>query len=158
MEYDLILARSVTYAQRMQRALNRAGIRSQLFRAPRDLTDLGCAYVVRIGPQDLHLAPAGAGTGRLGLCVYGPPGKSAFREMWPMIYLDSAATTFQKPPAVGRAMTEALASMSSPGRAGIRWLCGLRTPPSGAARSWRSCLALTPGERVVFLRERHPRA
>ena len=26
MEYDLILARSVTYAQRMQRALNRAGI------------------------------------------------------------------------------------------------------------------------------------
>ena len=35
-----------------------------------------------------------------------------------MIYLDSAATTFQKPPAVGRAMTEALASMSSPGRGG----------------------------------------
>ena len=51
MEYDLILARSVTYAQRMQRALNRAGIRSQLFRAPRDLTDLGCAYVVRIFPR-----------------------------------------------------------------------------------------------------------
>ena len=35
-----------------------------------------------------------------------------------MTYLDSAATTFQKPPAVGRAMTEALASMSSPGRGG----------------------------------------
>ena len=52
-EYDLILARSVTYAQRMQRALNRAGIRSQLFRAPRDLTDLGCAYVVRIGREGL---------------------------------------------------------------------------------------------------------
>ena len=56
MEYDLILARSVTYAQRMQRALNRAGIRSQLFRAPRDLTDLGCAYVVRISPYDLGAA------------------------------------------------------------------------------------------------------
>ena len=53
MEYDLILARSVTYAQRMQRALNRAGIRSQLFRAPRDL---GCAYVVRISPYDLGAA------------------------------------------------------------------------------------------------------
>ena len=51
MEYDLILARSVTYAQRMQRALNRAGIRSQLFRAPRDLTD-----VVRISPYDLGAA------------------------------------------------------------------------------------------------------
>lgn len=55
-EYDLILARSVTYAQRMQRALNRAGIRSQLFRAPRDLTDLGCAYVVRISPYNLGAA------------------------------------------------------------------------------------------------------
>ena len=35
-----------------------------------------------------------------------------------MIYLDSAATTFQKPPAAGRALTEALASTSSPGRGG----------------------------------------
>lgn len=51
MEYDLILARSVTYAQRMQRALNRAGIRSQLFRAPRDLTDLG----LRLCGADLAL-------------------------------------------------------------------------------------------------------
>ena len=35
-----------------------------------------------------------------------------------MIYLDSAATTFQKPPAVARAMTDAMATMSSPGRGG----------------------------------------
>lgn len=35
-----------------------------------------------------------------------------------MIYLDSAATTFQKPPAVARAVAEAMASMSSPGRGG----------------------------------------
>lgn len=33
-----------------------------------------------------------------------------------MIYFDSAATSFQKPPAVAAAMLEALASMSSPGR------------------------------------------
>ncbi len=33
-----------------------------------------------------------------------------------MIYLDSAATTFQKPPAVVRAMNEAMATMTSPGR------------------------------------------
>ena len=56
MEYDLILARSVTYAQRMQSVLNRIGIRSQIFRAPRDLTDLGCAYLVRIRPNDLAAA------------------------------------------------------------------------------------------------------
>ena len=35
-----------------------------------------------------------------------------------MIYLDSAATTFQKPSTVARAMTEALSTMSSPGRGG----------------------------------------
>ena len=35
-----------------------------------------------------------------------------------MIYLDSAATTFQKPPSVARAMAEALNTMSSPGRGG----------------------------------------
>ena len=33
-----------------------------------------------------------------------------------MIYLDSAATTFQKPPTVVRAMNEAMATMTSPGR------------------------------------------
>jgi len=52
-EHYLILARSVTYAQRMQRALSRAGIRCQIFRAPRDLTELGCAYVVQVGVSDL---------------------------------------------------------------------------------------------------------
>lgn len=35
-----------------------------------------------------------------------------------MIYFDSAATTFQKPPAVAAAMQEALQTMSSPGRGG----------------------------------------
>ena len=35
-----------------------------------------------------------------------------------MIYLDNAATTLQKPPAVGRAMAAALGSCASPGRAG----------------------------------------
>lgn len=53
MEHYLILARSVTYAQRMQRALMRAGVRCRIFRAPRDLTDLGCAYAVRVEAYDL---------------------------------------------------------------------------------------------------------
>ncbi len=35
-----------------------------------------------------------------------------------MIYLDSAATSFQKPESVGRAMTRALETLSSPGRGG----------------------------------------
>lgn len=53
MDHYLILARSVTYAQRMQRAMARTGIRSQIFRAPRDLTDAGCAYALRVAEGDL---------------------------------------------------------------------------------------------------------
>lgn len=51
-EHDLILARSVTYAQRMQKALQRAGIRCRVFRAPRGMTPLGCAYVVQFRAQE----------------------------------------------------------------------------------------------------------
>ena len=53
MGHYLILARSVTYAQRMQKTLARAGVRCQIFRAPRDLTELGCAYAVRVSTTDL---------------------------------------------------------------------------------------------------------
>ena len=37
-----------------------------------------------------------------------------------MIYLDSAATTLQKPPAVARAMARAVGRLASPGRGGHR--------------------------------------
>ena len=53
MEHYLILARSVTYAQRMQRAVSRAGIRCQMFRAPRELSDSGCAYAIKVETVDL---------------------------------------------------------------------------------------------------------
>ena len=56
MAYYLILARSVTYAQRMQRALDRVGINSRIFRAPRELTDLGCAYALKLAVKDLREA------------------------------------------------------------------------------------------------------
>ena len=39
-----------------------------------------------------------------------------------MIYLDSAATTFQKPAAVQRAVVRAMRTMSSPGRGGYACL------------------------------------
>ena len=56
MEQSLIIARSVTHAQRMQKLLGRSGIRSGIFRAPRELTDLGCAYAVQIQRPDLTQA------------------------------------------------------------------------------------------------------
>ena len=56
MESYLMIARSVTYAQRMQVILSRIGIRCQIFRAPRELSDHGCAYAVRIPGNRLTTA------------------------------------------------------------------------------------------------------
>lgn len=56
MEQYMILARSVTYAQRMQKLLGQAGIRCQISRAPRELTDLGCAYILRLDAKDVAQA------------------------------------------------------------------------------------------------------
>ena len=53
MEYYLMLARSITYAQRMHKQLEHVGIRSQILRPPREITELGCAYALRIGMEDL---------------------------------------------------------------------------------------------------------
>ena len=51
-----------------------------------------------------------------------------------MIYLDSAATTLQKPPSVPKAVTQALATMTSPGRGNY----GGRPPPSASGWASRS--------------------
>ncbi len=48
MDHYLIIARSITQAQRLQSALKQFGITSRVYRAPRDLVDLGCAYAVQI--------------------------------------------------------------------------------------------------------------
>lgn len=58
MEQYWIIARSVTYAQRMERALATAGIRTRIFRAPRELSNLGCAYAVELTGGVLHPALA----------------------------------------------------------------------------------------------------
>ena len=67
-----------------------------------------------------------------------------------MIYFDSAATTFQKPPSVSAAMQTALAAMSSPGRGGY----GVAMRAAELAFDCRSELAELFGmenpERVVF--------
>ena len=44
----LILFRSVTYAQRAQRALQRRGIGAEMTRAPLGHTDRGCGYALRL--------------------------------------------------------------------------------------------------------------
>ncbi len=57
MEYDLLIARSVTQAQQMERVLRRAGVRAAVFRTPMELTEgRGCTYAVRVGHGDFPYA------------------------------------------------------------------------------------------------------
>ena len=39
--------------QRMEKSLMRAGFRCQIFRAPRDLAESGCAYTVKVTTDDI---------------------------------------------------------------------------------------------------------
>ena len=57
MEQYLIIARSVTHAQRMERELRRLGIRAAVFRAPLELTaGRGCAYALAVAPAAIRAA------------------------------------------------------------------------------------------------------
>lgn len=56
MDYYLLIARSVTQAQHMVRALEQCGIRADMFRAPVGLTDRGCSYAVRVREEHLDAA------------------------------------------------------------------------------------------------------
>lgn len=48
MQRYLIMCRSLTYAQRASAALERAGITAPIFRAPQELTTMGCGYCLGI--------------------------------------------------------------------------------------------------------------
>lgn len=50
------IVRSVTYAQKGVRALERSGIPGRLLRSPRELSTGGCAYAICFRMRDLHLA------------------------------------------------------------------------------------------------------
>lgn len=56
MQNYLLLCRSITHAQRMNTALERAGVRGRIFRPPLGLTDRGCSYAVGIGMRYLETA------------------------------------------------------------------------------------------------------
>lgn len=56
MEYYLFIARSITYAQRIENVLRHAGIPCQVFRAPMELSRQGCAYAIKIQKKYFLLA------------------------------------------------------------------------------------------------------
>ena len=67
-----------------------------------------------------------------------------------MIYFDSAATTFQKPPAVEAAMVGALRTMSSPGRGGYPAAMAAADAAFDCRRELAELYGLNNPEQVVF--------
>lgn len=56
MFYDLIVCRSLTYAQRTANILERSGIWCRIVRTPRSISPAGCGYSVRISHGSLAAA------------------------------------------------------------------------------------------------------
>ena len=56
MPYYLITSRSLTYAQRTARVLERAGISARIQRAPARIAGEGCGYCVRVSQRTLSEA------------------------------------------------------------------------------------------------------
>ena len=49
----LIMCRSLTYAQRVANALERAGIGARVLRSPAEISPSGCSYSVRFAQRNL---------------------------------------------------------------------------------------------------------
>lgn len=56
MLYYIIVCRSLTYAQRTERLLERVGITATLMRLPKSLSPEGCGYGVKIAERGLSRA------------------------------------------------------------------------------------------------------
>ena len=54
MVYYLILCKSLTYAQRTARAIERGGIRAAIIRTPRCISREGCSYCVKIAERHIQ--------------------------------------------------------------------------------------------------------
>ena len=52
----LIMCRSLTYAQKAARALERVGITASIMRAPKEIGKEGCAYCVKVSERRLQAA------------------------------------------------------------------------------------------------------
>ncbi len=53
MVYYLIICRSLTYAQKTEAALERAGITAHIMRSPRTISGTGCSHAVKISERRL---------------------------------------------------------------------------------------------------------
>lgn len=51
--YYLIMCRSLTYAQRISNALERAGMTARILRSPTEISPSGCSYSVKVAARHL---------------------------------------------------------------------------------------------------------
>jgi len=75
MLHYLLMCRSLTYAQRASRALERIGITAIITKAPKSATGQGCNYCVKVSEKNLvrsitTLKDAGLGPTRIFLVSY----------------------------------------------------------------------------------------
>lgn len=56
MVYYLIVCRSLTYAQRTEQVLSRAGITAHIMRAPKSIDGEGCSHGVKVAERNLSTA------------------------------------------------------------------------------------------------------
>ena len=56
MQYSLLLCRSLTYAQRAAKTLERAGVTATVRKAPQGASDRGCTYAVKLRSASLDRA------------------------------------------------------------------------------------------------------
>jgi voltage-gated potassium channel Kch len=84
MLYYLIICRSLTYAQRTARALEKAGISGYVVRAPKSVAGEGCSHGVKVA--ETRLAQALQVLGKEGLTpkrVYMQDGSGVYQEVMP---------------------------------------------------------------------------
>lgn len=66
MSYYLIVSKSLTQAQRIARALERAGIAAEVSRSPRKISENGCGFGVKIQEQALAASLRALGSAGIG--------------------------------------------------------------------------------------------
>lgn len=82
MVYYLIICRSLTYAQRTEAALARAGITALIRRSPKTIDSEGCSHSVKVSER--NLAPALVVLARAGLSpkrVFIVAGDGSYKEV-----------------------------------------------------------------------------
>ncbi|HPE16730.1 MAG TPA: DUF3343 domain-containing protein [Oscillospiraceae bacterium] len=83
MTHYFLSCRSLTYGQRTQKALERAGITAQLIRSPVSVSTEGCGYLVKIAAQRLPLALEVLRAASLApLHVYSMDAAGTYREIY----------------------------------------------------------------------------